>query len=96
MTQYDYGNDPEVVYVNYDAVFAAFSRIRMLALDAELPVRFPLIGAGLANGKWHVLQEAIAEGLGGDVFEKSELWLLPGTSVPERKTFPVTNSLPGR
>jgi hypothetical protein len=99
MTQFDYGNDPGVVYVDYDAVFSAFSRIRMVARDSapgnELTVRYPLIGAGLANGVWHVIEEAIADGLGGELFEKSELWLLPGTSKPLRQEAPRTAHLPG-
>lgn len=99
MTQYTYGSDPDVVYVDYDAVFSAFSRIRMVARDSarkeELTVRFPLIGAGLANGEWHIIQEAIADGLGEYLFDAAELWLLPGTRIPERKDFPVTDSLPG-
>lgn len=85
MTQQTYGNDPNVRFVDYDAVFAAFARIRLVARDAKLTVRFPLIGAGLANGDWAILQECIREGLGEDVFADAELWLLPGTTVPSSK-----------
>ncbi len=52
MTQQDFGSDPDVVYVSYDAVEAAFARIAVVARAAELDVHFPLIGCGLAHGKW--------------------------------------------
>lgn len=72
MTQVDFGNDPEVVYVDYDGLEAAFSRIRLLARDTGLPVHFPLIGCGLANGKWDEVSKRIDRALGPDV-EKT-LW----------------------
>ena len=75
MTQFDCGNDPDVVYVDYDAVFAAFARIRLVARDTGLPVHFPLIGCGLANGKWEQVSQLIETALGNDV--EAILWELP-------------------
>ncbi len=81
MTQEFYGRDPDVVYVDYDAVFSAFARIRLLARDTSLPVRFPLIGAGLANGDWRTIQNAIKAGL-REQFDQCELWVMPGAPLP--------------
>lgn len=72
MTQFDYGRDPDIVYVDYDAVFAAFARVRMLAKATGLPVHFPLIGCGLANGKWDKVGPAIEAALGPEV--EAILW----------------------
>lgn len=52
MTQFYYGTDPDVCYVDYQAVAASFARIALLARDSGLAVNFPLIGCGLANGHW--------------------------------------------
>lgn len=75
MTQFYYGADPGVVYVDYDAVFAAFARIRILARDSKLSVHFPLIGCGLANGDWNIVSKLIEQALGPDV--EATLWTLP-------------------
>lgn len=75
MTQFDYGSDRNVQYVDYDAIFAAFARIRLLARDSGMTVHFPQIGCGLANGNWDKVSQLIQEALGPDV--TSQLWLLP-------------------
>ncbi len=75
MTQFDFGSDPDKVYVDYDAIFAAFGRVRMLARDSGLDVHFPLIGCGLARGKWEDVAPRIEQALGPDV--NATLWVLP-------------------
>lgn len=75
MTQDFYGRDPDVVYVDYDGLAAAFARIRIIARDSKLPVHFPLIGCGLANGKWTEVAERIDQMLGAEI--KKTLWVLP-------------------
>lgn len=81
MTQEFYGKDKSVRYVSYPAVFAAFARIRLLAKATGLPIAFPLIGAGLANGEWSRVQPAIEAGL-RELFKTAQLWVKPGTEVP--------------
>lgn len=93
MTQFNYGRDPDVVYVDYDAVFAAFARLRGLAKLTGATVRFPMLGAGLANGDWAVIEQQIRAGLGEELFAQSELWVLPGTSVPGHDQGPEQLSL---
>lgn len=75
MTQHDYGTDQSRVYVDYAAVFAAFSRISLLARDTGLGVHFPLIGCGLANGQW----SEVARMIGSAVTPSTQLvlWKLP-------------------
>jgi O-acetyl-ADP-ribose deacetylase (regulator of RNase III) len=75
MTQLHFGSDKNVVYVDYDAVFTAFSSIRSVAQGTGLPVHFPLIGCGLANGKWERVSELIEAALGPDI--EAILWELP-------------------
>jgi O-acetyl-ADP-ribose deacetylase (regulator of RNase III) len=76
VTQKDYGRDPSVVYVNYQAMYDAFARIQENIEDGDidnLGVHFPLIGCGLANGKWDKVSEIIELAL-GDSIEKT-LWI---------------------
>jgi O-acetyl-ADP-ribose deacetylase (regulator of RNase III) len=63
MTQQDFGSDPNVVYVSYDAIEAAFARIALVARAAQTEVHFPLIGCGLANGKWAEVGTRIEDAL---------------------------------
>jgi O-acetyl-ADP-ribose deacetylase (regulator of RNase III) len=49
ITQKDFGGQPGVVYVSYEAVAACVEAINDLT---DQPVAFPLIGAGLAGGSW--------------------------------------------
>ena len=75
MTEYECGSDPDKVYVDYDALEAAFARVRLLARETKLPVNFPLIGCGLARGKWEEVAPRIERALGVDV--DKTLWTLP-------------------
>jgi O-acetyl-ADP-ribose deacetylase (regulator of RNase III) len=75
MTQFTCGSDKNVVYVDYDAVFAAFARINLLARDSGLTVNFPLIGCGLGNGQWKEVASAIEASMAPAV--KLVLWKLP-------------------
>ena len=74
MTQDDYGSAPGRVYVDYDAIEAAFSRIALLARDTGLPVHFPLIGCGLAKGRWEDVEARIERAMPN--VDKT-LWTLP-------------------
>lgn len=68
VTQKDYGRNPKVVYVSYDAVEQGFREtVSLLAHRSGLPVYFPLIGCGLANGKWDAVSERIELAMPSDV-----------------------------
>lgn len=75
MTQFNTAGSADDVVVDYDAISAAFSRIKILARDTGLPVHFPLIGCGLANGKWEEVAPRIEAALGPDI--EKHLWILP-------------------
>ena len=76
ITQEQFGTDKQVVYVDYAAIEACFAKIRDIALALALPVHFPLIGCGLANGKWEEVALRIERALGNDV--ERHLWVLEG------------------
>lgn len=59
ITQEHYGRDPNVVYVDYDAVKLAFDNINTYANRYHYHIKFPLIGCGLANGDWNVISKII-------------------------------------
>lgn len=65
--------DPEVVLVDYDAVERAFESVRGLAERERLAVHFPLIGCGLARGKWEEVAPRIERALGPGI--EKYLWL---------------------
>ena len=75
LTQDEYGREAGRVYVDYDGLAAAFARVRVLARDTGLSVHFPLIGCGLANGKWEEVSDRIDRMLGATV--SKTLWVLP-------------------
>jgi O-acetyl-ADP-ribose deacetylase (regulator of RNase III) len=60
ITQQGYGRDKSVLYADYEGI-----RHAMAAVDAYVEpgaaVAMPLIGAGLANGKWSIISRIIAE-----------------------------------
>jgi O-acetyl-ADP-ribose deacetylase (regulator of RNase III) len=56
ISQENYGRDPSVIYVSYDALARAMMRINGLGYTR---VAFPMIGAGLGNGKWSVIASII-------------------------------------
>jgi len=67
VTQHFYGRDPDVVYADYTAIARVFTDVRYKALDARLPVKFPEVGCGLANGDWRQVKLIIEAALGEDV-----------------------------
>lgn len=72
ITQENFGRDPNVRYVSYDAIEDSFKVIRRLAFNTNIErVLFPLIGAGLGNGTWSVIEEIIRS-----TFEGSDLPLI--------------------
>ncbi len=56
ISQKDYGRDPNVRYVSYDAIADAIDYINLLGYTR---VAFPMIGAGLANGNWSIISSII-------------------------------------
>ena len=80
-TQMYYGKNPNTRYVSYDAIDNCFKAIANFYESEELkhkniPIRFPLIGAGKGNGNWHCIHEIILSNLEHIVeSELIELWL---------------------
>lgn len=62
ITQEFYGRDPNTRYVSYDAIASVFEK-----LEKNLPpydiyeVALPMIGAGLGNGNWNIIEKIIEE-----------------------------------
>jgi O-acetyl-ADP-ribose deacetylase (regulator of RNase III) len=75
MTQFEFGRDSTRIYVDYDAVSAAFARIAIVARDSGLSIHFPLIGCGLANGQWSRVAQCIQAAVPHDA--NLTLWKLP-------------------
>jgi O-acetyl-ADP-ribose deacetylase (regulator of RNase III) len=73
VTQENYGRDKNVVYVDYNAIAVCFTDIARKSKELNLPVHFPLIGCGLANGKWEIVAERIEQALGPDI--DKTLWI---------------------
>lgn len=75
ITQATYGRDPNVRYVDYDGVMKCVQEINRLVVEFDEPgslgdfftvaydreVGFPMIGAGLGNGDWHIIEAIIEE-----------------------------------
>lgn len=74
MTQDRYGREPGVVYADAVAIEAAFLRVALLARDTGLPVHFPQVGCGLAQGRWEDIEPRIGRALRGI---EHTLWKLP-------------------
>jgi O-acetyl-ADP-ribose deacetylase (regulator of RNase III) len=74
VTQKNMGHDKDVVYASYPGILASFIQIADLYHDKPMPVHFPLIGCGLANGNWNVVKDLILQGLGHDI--PKTLWIL--------------------
>jgi len=77
ITQKDYGRASQL-YVSYDAIEAAFTRINDLVMEEaqyKVPkvVSFPLIGCGLANGDWDTVSKIIDEALDDNI--SKVLWM---------------------
>jgi len=81
MTQQIYGGDPNVVYVSYDAISATFARVALVARAAGLDVHFPLIGCGLAHGKWSEVGPRIDATLAPDL--AGHLWTFDPVPAPD-------------
>lgn len=60
-TQEFYGRDKNKIYVDYNAIKSAFNKINKLAKETKLPILFPMIGAGLANGDFSIISKIIEE-----------------------------------
>lgn len=58
ITQLNFGKDGKK-YVSYSAVLNAFKMVAESAKFSQLPVHYPLIGAGLGGGDWAVISEII-------------------------------------
>lgn len=80
VTQHAYGNDKNIVYVDYVALSTCFKKLSDFVMNSSLMngipkiVNFPLIGCGLANGDWRVVSELIDDAL-DDSIDKV-LWVL--------------------
>lgn len=63
MTQATVKSDPndKRVHVNYEALRTVFEKVVMLAKKHQMPIHFPKIGAGLANGDWDIIWGIIAD-----------------------------------
>lgn len=67
ITQETYGNDPNVVYVDYAAVEKGLRAVEWYGRTYNLPIHFPLIGGGKAHGDKQKLMAIFEE-----VFAKSK------------------------
>lgn len=63
ITQEYYGTDMR--HVNYEAIAKAFENISDFAMSENLPIHYPMIGAGLAGGNWTIISTIINETLIG-------------------------------
>lgn len=71
ITQEFYGRDNNFKYVSYKAVMNSMAKVAKLSKKYNLPVYFPFIGGGLANGDRNVLMAIFEE-----VFEDVEAYLV--------------------
>ncbi len=55
ISQEYYGRDKSVVYVDYINLTKGLLRVKQYAIVTHLPIYFPFIGGGLANGDHEVL-----------------------------------------
>lgn len=58
ITQLNFGKDGKK-YVSYEAILVAFKMVAESAKFSQLPVHYPLIGAGLGGGDWSIISEII-------------------------------------
>ena len=65
-TQYNYGRDPNKVYVDYGAVEKVFSTLADDFQDYAFVI--PKIGAGLAGGDWEIISDKIADSIRGELY----------------------------
>jgi O-acetyl-ADP-ribose deacetylase (regulator of RNase III) len=60
-TQFNYGRNKDILYANYAAI-----ELCMLKINAKYPnskIALPMIGCGLANGDWTIVERIIREKL---------------------------------
>ena len=58
-TQFNYGGNKDICYADYRAIEEVFEGVDALAFRTGLPVLYPKIGAGRANGDWNIISEII-------------------------------------
>lgn len=83
ITQYDYGKEPGVVYVDYAAVEKGLRAVELYARLYKLPVHIPFIGAGKAQGDPEKLKAIFEE-----VFAQTDAMLYLKPTSRKRKTWP--------
>jgi O-acetyl-ADP-ribose deacetylase (regulator of RNase III) len=59
ITQEDFGSIKRK-YVRYEAIATAFEEIVQVAKVNNLPIHYPLIGAGLGGGDWAIISDIIS------------------------------------
>lgn len=60
-TQLNYGHDENIRYVSYDAIDIAFKDIYKKAVELNLPIKMPMVGAGRGNGNWSIISKIIEQ-----------------------------------
>ena len=75
ITQLNYGRDKSVLYADYDAIRTSFINVNRFAARMNLDINYPLLGCGLANGKWPVVKDIIENELRDHA--ESRLWIYP-------------------
>jgi O-acetyl-ADP-ribose deacetylase (regulator of RNase III) len=63
VTQEFFGRDPDVVYVSYDAITRLCESLAQDPRFAGVDIAIPRIGAGLANGRWEIIEGILARAL---------------------------------
>lgn len=92
ITQKDMGPDSDTVYASYPGIFAVFLQVQAMVAENPLPVHFPLIGCGVANGDWKIVARIIDEALPYPI--DANLWLRDEDYKPfvERYGIPLAES----
>jgi len=81
ITQETYGREPGKVYVNYAAVKTCFSAVALAAKELQLPVHYPMIGAGLGGGDWSLIERQIDAALEPYTEVERTLWVYYRNSI---------------
>lgn len=77
ITQYNYGRDPDKVYVDYERLSHCFYKLNHQIQNSKIlpkKIHFPKIGAGLAGGDWDIISETINFALDENI--EKNLWEL--------------------
>ncbi len=67
VTQKFYGRDKNFIYLDYAALEKVFVQVNDYAKETSLPVIFPLVGCGLANGDKDTVLKIINDTLDNDI-----------------------------